>query len=148
MVYPFTFLVPEDASEDLMVNSSLTVMSNMENDTLLANLSNGKYAMCLDPYNPDLQEGYLTKLFTKQGPSVMTDRTSFWLDRNMPTLMGSTNLTTDNQTTNPFFGLPFIPGAIPLAQNTLPENAVHNLGNGKTRYHFDLQRSFGLHFAS
>jgi hypothetical protein len=54
MVYPFTFLVPEDASEDLMVNSSLTVMSNMENDTLLANLSNGKYAMCLDPYNPDL----------------------------------------------------------------------------------------------
>jgi hypothetical protein len=54
MVYPFTFLVPEDASEDLMVNSSLTIMSNMENDTLLANLSNGKYAMCLDPYNPDL----------------------------------------------------------------------------------------------
>lgn len=29
MVYPFTYLVPEDTPADLMVNESLTVMSNM-----------------------------------------------------------------------------------------------------------------------
>lgn len=115
MVYPFTYLVPSDTPADLMVNESLTVMSNMQNDTLLANLSNGKQAMCLDPFNPDLSDGYLKPMFAKQNPSVVSDRATFWLDRNMPTLAGPTNLTTDNKTTNPFFNLPFIPGAVPLA---------------------------------
>ena len=122
-------------------------MSNMQNDTLLANLSNGNEAMCLDPFNPDLKDGYLTKLFAKQA-SVMTDRTAFWLDRNMPTLSNWTNLTTDNATTNPFFNLPFIPGALALENKTIPENAIHNLGNNKTGYHFDMQGTFGHQFAS
>ena len=138
MVYPFTYLVPEDSPVDLLVNSSLTVMSNLNNDTLLVNFSNGKMAMCLDPYNPDLKGDYLAQVFAKQDPSVMSDRATLWLDRNMPTLPGDTNLTTDNQTTNPYYGLPFIPGVKPLALKTVPENAVHNLGEGKTGYHFDV----------
>jgi hypothetical protein len=138
MVYPFTYLVPEDSPVDLLVNSSLTVMSNLNNDTLLVNFSNGKMAMCLDPYNPDLKGDYLAQVFAKQDPSVMSDRATLWLDRNMPTLPGDTNLTTDNQTTNPYYGLPFIPGVKPLASKTVPENAVHNLGEGKTGYHFDV----------
>jgi hypothetical protein len=98
-----------------MINESLTVMSTMQSDTLLANLSNGKQAMCLDPFNPDLSEGYLKPMFAKQDPAVVSDRATFWLDRNMASLPGLTNLSTDNMTTNPFYNLPFIPGQVPLA---------------------------------
>lgn len=146
MVYPFTYLVPEDASADLMVDTNLTVWSNTQNDTLLVNLTNGKQAMCLNPFNPQLIDGYLSKVFAKQ-TDVMNDRTAFWLDRNMPTLVGGTNLSANNES-NPFFNLPYIPGAVPLAQNTLPENAIHYTGDGYFYYHFDVQIEFGDRFAN
>ncbi len=129
MVYPFTYLVPEDAPADMMVDKNLTVMSNSLNDTLLVNLTNGMQAMCLNPFNPQLNNGYLSNIFAKKA-DVMNDRTSFWLDRNMPTLVGGTNLSANNQS-NPFFNLPYIPGAVPLAQKTIPENAIHYVGNEK-----------------
>jgi hypothetical protein len=53
---------------------------------------------------------------------VTTDRTALWLERNIPSLPGITNMT--ERVINPFKNVPFIPGEVPLAKNTLPENAV------------------------
>jgi hypothetical protein len=55
---------------------------------------------------------------------VIKERTSFWLDRNMPTILGKFNLSTDSSG-NPFRDLPFIPGEVPFAKDTIPENALH-----------------------
>ncbi len=54
---------------------------------------------------------------------MTTDRTALWLERNIPSLPGITNMS--ERINNPFKNVPFIPGEVPLAKNTLPENAVY-----------------------
>ena len=76
--------------------------------------------MCMNPYNLDLKEKYLDKLF--QSFNVTTDRMALWLERNIPSLPGITNMS--ERINNPFKNVPFIPGEVPLDKNTLPENAV------------------------
>lgn len=102
---------------------------------------------CMDPFNKDLTNKYLSKLLLNQ-PSLTPQTSAFWLDRNMPYLDGSNQ--TSNQETNPFYGLPFIPGQAPLIQGSLPEFAVHtNLANdvGYFNYHFYLHQDFGSQLA-
>ena len=108
---------------------SLTVKSNAMMDILQVNLTNETQAVCMDPFNPQIGR-YLEKVFLNNS-DLIVPRSAFWLDRNMPTLPGLTNLSTDNSSNpNPFFNLPFIPGTKPLAMNTIPENAIHDLGVG------------------
>jgi hypothetical protein len=54
---------------------------------------------------------------------------------------------TDNKDSNPFFGLPFIPGNQPLSTNTLPEFALHTTAAGVTNYNFNLHAKFGTSLA-
>lgn len=81
--------------------------------------------MCMNPYNPGLKEKYLDKLF--QSYNLTTDRTALWLEKNIPTLPGITNMS--ERIYNPFRDIPFIPGEVPLAKNTLPENAVFQISS-------------------
>lgn len=59
------------------------------------NLNNSKVAVCMDPFNANLKDDYLTKVFEDQ-KLIVNDRTAFWLDRNVPIITNSTNIPIDS----------------------------------------------------
>jgi hypothetical protein len=49
----------------------------------------------MDPFNANLKDDYLTKVFEDQ-KLIVNDRTAFWLDRNVPIITNSTNIPIDS----------------------------------------------------
>jgi hypothetical protein len=48
-----------------------------------------------------------------------------WLDRNVPYFTNTTGQI-DNDKTNPFHNIPFVPGGLPIGNNTMPEYALYS----------------------
>ena len=101
--------------------------------------------MCMDPFNDELRELYLEPVFAENNETLI-ERSAFWLDRNMPLINTATNIPASTNQSNPFYQLPFIPGNLPLANNTIPEYAYHN-NSGVREAHFNLHGIFGHQMA-
>ncbi len=139
MLFPFNHLIAVDAA--IPIPSNLTVASDLMDTPLVFNLSSGLMSTCLDPFNDKVGPEYLESLFDSAS-GILSNRTAFWLDKNIPEIQGTSNIPEDNMKSNPFYQLPFIPGDLPLADGTIPEYAFHNM-NGAKVPHFNVHGIFG-----
>jgi hypothetical protein len=95
----------------------------------------------MDPFNENLGSDYLEEAF-KNDTSILRNRTAFWLDRNIPEIEGTSNIPEDNNQSNPFYKLPFVPGDFALADGTIPEYAFHTMNLARVP-HFNVHGIFG-----
>ena len=95
----------------------------------------------MDPFNEKNAPEYLEIAFNNYS-DIITNRTAFWLDRNVPEIQGTSNIPVDNNQSNPYYQLPFVPGDLALADGTIPEYAFHTMIGARVP-HFNVHGIYG-----
>lgn len=96
----------------------------------------------MNPFNDKLGT-YLSSQFNA---NLNKGFDSIWLDKNVPYFTGSDQ--TDNDKTNPFYQIPFVPGGLALANGSLPEFVKYSFQNGTMDYQYNLFGKYGHQLAS
>mmetsp|Transcript_29291 Transcript_29291/g.28446 ORF Transcript_29291/g.28446 Transcript_29291/m.28446 type:complete len:238 (+) Transcript_29291:715-1428(+) len=148
---PYTYLATSDSDQATLTDNNLAVTINtMDGEEKVSEVLeitvNENTGICMDVFHPLLGKLFLEPQFSTVDPYM----NGFWLEQNTPLVEDLPEPPVNNQETNPYYDLPYVPGIEnkgPLGYQTLPVNAIHQVHSNSLAYHYDVHALFGTEFA-
>lgn len=148
---PFTFFVSnKDAKIDSFLHAkkfgSFAVMNYVEDDLEIdivdARTGETIRGYCMDVFNKNLVQGYLTELLKPLEPYA--DKVGLYLYDNLPKVKQAQ---TTNKQSEIFTQRAFTPGGYDINAGSLPIDSKHTIDSQTSAYHYEMRGLFGTKFA-
>lgn len=141
LIYPLSYFVPDHTQPtpswiDDFKSGKFAVQA--EGEDLYVEIDDGMKGWCMDVMNPKFADFLGSKLLYR----LQDLHSAIWLEGNAPYIKNHTHTFKDN-----WEDIPYRPDGGFMNTSTLPEQATHNLGNGKTEFHSNLHGLYGSTFA-